>query len=89
MRNIPTYTIHFPEHQVTTEPNYQAIGVIVDDELKKHFMGQMVGLRALGSGEHPGESIDGLVEIIKRDGFVFRDPKSKAEALLGIVKIAE
>jgi len=68
MRNIPIYTINLTEYQVTTKPDYKAIGVFVDNELKKHFMGQMVGLRALGSQEHPGKSIDDLVEIIKRDG---------------------
>lgn len=68
MSNISTYTIHLPEYQVTTKPDYKTIGAFVDNELKKHFMGQMVGLRALGSQEHPGKSVDDLVEIIKRDG---------------------
>ena len=75
MRNIPTYTIHLPEYQVTTQPDYKAIGAFVDDELKKHFMGQMVGLRALGSQEHQGKSIDELVEIIKHDGTDRYDPE--------------
>ena len=75
MRNIPTYTIHLPEYQVTTQPDYKAIGVFVDNELKKHFMGQMVGLRALGSQEHPNKSIDELIEMIKRDGTDRYDPE--------------
>jgi len=68
MPNIPTYTLHLPAYQVAAKPDYKVIGAFVDDELKKHFMGQMVGLRALGSQEHPGKSINELVEIIKRDG---------------------
>lgn len=75
MSNIAVYTVHLPGYQVTTKPDYKAIGIIVDDELKKHFTGQMVGLRALGSQEHPGKSIDDLVEIIKRDGTDRYDPE--------------
>lgn len=79
MPNIPTYTIHLPEYQVTTKPDYKALGRIVDDKLKKYFMGQMVGLRALGSQEHPGKSIDELVEIIKRDGTDRYDPERSGD----------
>ena len=68
MNKAPVITIHLPQYQVVTEPDYRALGRIVDDELKKHFMGQMVGLRALGSQEHPDKSLEDLIEIIKRDG---------------------
>lgn len=61
-------TVNVPSYQITTRPNYKAIGKIVDGELRKHFMGQTIGLRALGSQEHPGKSIDELIEIIKQDG---------------------
>ena len=79
MRNIPTYTIYLPEYQVITKPNYKTIGKIVDAELKKHFVGQTVGLRALGSQEHPGKSIDELIEIIKRDGTDRYDPERNGD----------
>jgi hypothetical protein len=67
-------SVNLSEYQVATKPDYQAVGAIVDAELKKHFMGQMVGLRALGSREHLGKTIDELVEIIKRDGTDRYDP---------------
>ncbi len=79
MSNIPVYTVHLPEYQVTTKPDYKANGVFVDNELRKHFMGQMVGLRALGSQEHPGKTIDDLVEIIKRDGTDKYDPERNGD----------
>ena len=75
MSNILVYTVRLLQYQVATKLDYKAIGIIVDDELKKHFMGQMVGLRALGSQEHPGKSIDELVEIIKRDDTDRYDPE--------------
>lgn len=79
MPNIPVYTIRLPEYQVNTRPDYKALGKVVDDELKKHFMGQMVGLRALGSQEHPGKSIDELIEIIQRDGTDRYDPERSGD----------
>lgn len=75
MSNVPVYTIHLPEYQVTIRPDYKTLGKVIDVELKKHFMGQTVGLRAIGSQEHPGKSIDDLVGIIKRDGTDRYDPK--------------
>lgn len=75
MSKVPIINVHLPEYQVTNQPDYKAIGAFVDAELKKHFMGQMVGLRALGSQEHPDKTIDDLVEIIKRDGTDRYDPE--------------
>lgn len=60
--------ISLPEYQITSEPDHEAIGKIVDDELRKHFMGRSIVARGIGSSEHPGKTIDELVEIIKRDG---------------------
>lgn len=63
-----------PEYQVGTEPDYKAIGKIVDDELRKHFMARPIVARGIGSSEHPDKTIDDLVEIIKRDGTDRYDP---------------
>jgi hypothetical protein len=71
---IPVYSLMLPQYQVDTKPDHKAIGKAVDDELRKHFMGQMVGLRAIGSQEHPGKSIDELIGIIKRNGTDRYDP---------------
>jgi hypothetical protein len=79
MPSIPVYPVHLPEYQVATKPDYRTLGKTVDDELRKHFMGQMVGLRALGSQEHADKSIDDLVEIIKRDGTDRYDPKRNGD----------
>ena len=75
----PIITVKLPQYQVSSVPDYKAIGKNVDAELKKHFMSQMVGLRALGSQEHPGKSLDELVEIIKRDGTDRYDPKRNGD----------
>lgn len=71
---IQTLEITIPDYQVDTEPDHKTIGKMVDDELRKHFMGQMVGLRAIGSQEHRGKSVDELIEIIKQGGTDHYDP---------------
>lgn len=72
--STPVFTLTVPDYQVTSEPDYMAIGKVVDDELRKHFMGRTIVARGIGSSEHPGKTIDELVEIIKRDGSDRYDP---------------
>ena len=71
---IPVYTVKIPNYTVDAEPDHRAIGEVVDDALRQHCMGQMVGLRGLGSQEHPGKTVDELVKIIRRDGTDRYDP---------------
>lgn len=71
----PVFTVHLPEYQVHTEPNHKLVGKVVDDCLKEHFLGQVVVVRGLSSGEHPDKSADELIEIIKRSGTDRYDPK--------------
>lgn len=74
LKNTPVFTVHLPEYTVDAEPEHGVVGKIVDDEIKKHFLGQSILLRGLASVEHPGKSIDELIEIIKRDGTDRYDP---------------
>jgi len=76
---VKVFTVYAPDYRIDIQPDYKAVGAIIDTELKKHFVGQMVGLRALGSQEHPGKTIDDLVEIIKRDGTDRYDPKRNGD----------
>lgn len=75
LKNIPIFTVHLPEYKVDDEPEHEEIGKVVDDEIKKHFMGQTILIRALGSMEHSGKSIDEMVEIIKTTGTDRYDPE--------------
>jgi len=71
---IPVYVIYVPEYSVTSEPDYKTIGKIVDDELRKHFMGCTIVARGIGSSEHPGKTVDELIEIIRYTGTDRYDP---------------
>lgn len=64
----PIITIELPEYQTNTTPDHVALGKIVDAELKSNFMGKTVVARGIGSSEHPGKTVDELVEVIQRDG---------------------
>jgi hypothetical protein len=76
---VKVCSVHIPGYRIDTQPDYKTVGAIVDAELKEHFMGQIIGLRALGSQEHPGKTIDDLVEIIKLDGTDRYDPKRNGD----------
>lgn len=67
-------SVTIPGYRVDVEPDYKAIGKVVDDELREHFMGQMVGLRAIGSQEHPNKTVDELADIIRDTGTDRYDP---------------
>lgn len=65
---IPVYTIDIPQYQVATKPDDKAIGKIVDDEIKKHFMGRSILVRGIASSEHIGKSVDMIIDIISKTG---------------------
>ncbi len=73
--DLKVYAVHLPAYQVTAQPDHKALGKIVDTELKKHFLGKTIVARGIGSSEHPGKSIDELIEIIRREGTDRYDPK--------------
>lgn len=68
MADFSVFTIHLPQYQVNIEPDHAALGKIVDEEIRKHFMEQSILIRGVASSEHPGKSIDELIEIIKQTG---------------------
>lgn len=74
MTTAPVLTVHVPTYRVDSEPDHRAIGAVVDDELRRHFMGRTVVARGIGSRSHPGKTVDELVEIIGRDGTDRYDP---------------
>lgn len=78
-RHMFIFTVDLPEYQVDAEPDYRAVGRKVDDEIRKHFMGRTVVVRGVGASEHPGKTVDGLIEIIKTLGTDRYDPARKGD----------
>ena len=77
--DAPIFTLHLPQYQIATEPDHRTVGKIVDDEIRRHFAGRTIVARGIGSSEHPGETIDELVEVIKRDGTDRYDANRKGD----------
>ena len=71
--------VDLPAYQVGSEPNHTIFGKTVDDELRRHFMGQTVVVRGIASADHPGKTVDELVEVIKRDGTDRYDPARQGD----------
>lgn len=67
-------SVNLPDYRVDAEPDYKAVGRVVDDELKKQFMGRTIVVRGIGSQKHPGKSVEELVEIIQQLGTDRYDP---------------
>ncbi|MGW5361765.1 hypothetical protein [Actinopolymorpha pittospori] len=72
-----TFDIDACQYRVDTEPDHRAIGAVVDAEIKRYFMGRTVVVRGIGSQDHPGRTVDELVEIIRRYGTDRYDPTRK------------
>ena len=49
-------------------PDFEAISKPVKNYLRSQFMNERIGLRMLGSGEHPNKTVDDLIEIIRQKG---------------------
>lgn len=67
----PTASWHgvpVPKAYEERKPDFAAIGAKIDRSLIRHFAGRSVAVRALGSQEHKGMTVDALIATIKRLG---------------------
>lgn len=63
-----------PEYTVSSEPQYLSIGNKVDRGIEANFPDGKYLLRAIGLDDHPGVSLEDLVEIVLRTGTDKYDP---------------
>jgi len=70
---IPVYEISISSR------NLEEINEKIDVEIKKHFIGQRICIRVLGSEIHKGKTIDELIGIIINTGTDRYDPLIKSE----------
>lgn len=71
--------IDLPQYDIQQAPDADAIGKIVDDEIKKNFLGKSIVVRGIASSEHPDKSIDELIEIISKIGTDKYNPERKGD----------
>lgn len=68
-------TINIPTYSVETEPDHQTIGSLVDEAIKRDFMGSTIIARGISMSAHPDKNIDELVGIIESTGTDRYDPE--------------
>lgn len=71
--------VDLPEYKANVKPDYLAVGPKLDEVLEKHFMGQDIVLRCMGSQDHPGKTLDELADIIMRTGTDKYDPAREGQ----------
>lgn len=71
--------IDLPQYSIKQEPDADAIGKIVDDEIRKQFLGRSIVVRGVASSEHTNKTTDELIEIIKKTGTDRYDPNRKGD----------
>lgn len=69
--------ISVPEYDIDKKPAYLKIGKKVDKVIEENFPDGKYLLRAVGSGEHPGVSLDTLARIVLDLGTDKYDPDRK------------
>lgn len=60
--------VSLPFHEPGKTPDHVAVGKQLDALIKQHFMGKKVVVRLIGSQDHPGLSLDDLVDKIVTSG---------------------
>ena len=66
--------ISAPEYTIDARPDYMAVGTRVDRVIGASFEDGQYVVRAIGSSDHPGKSLDEVVEIILALGTDKYDP---------------
>ncbi len=72
--SIPIFKLNIPEYKVDSQPDFAKIGTQIDKTIIDEFLGQKLVIRCLGSQNHPGKTLDELVDIILKLGTDRYDP---------------
>jgi hypothetical protein len=75
----PWHSVQIPKVFLENAPDFGNIGSQIDVCFKREFMGRHVAVRAIGSQEHQGRSLDELVEICDQLGHDRYDKERKGE----------
>lgn len=78
--------ISFPMQNISTPPDHERIGAILDDIIKKHFTGKRVIIRCIGSQDHPDKNVDELAELIVQLGTDKYDDSRKGVGYANFLK---
>jgi hypothetical protein len=60
--------VKIPGHTSGKVPDHKTVGKLLDEVIKKHFMGKTVIVRCVGSQDHPGLTLTELTDAILSSG---------------------
>lgn len=77
--SVPIFELRLPDYSIDTEPNDKALGKQLDDEIRKHFLGQSILVRGVASSEHKDKTQHELIALIQQLGTDRYDPDRKGD----------
>lgn len=75
---IRVVSFSIPEYKIDTEPDFQNIGMRVDNLIGKEFGDGQIAIRCIGSMDHPPLTLDKLIQNIIESGTDRYDPARKS-----------
>jgi len=66
--------IDLPGYDVKEKPDWESLGEKIDVAIRKNFSGR-IAVRCLGVKDHPGKTVDEMIELIRQLGTDRYDPK--------------
>jgi hypothetical protein len=76
-QKIPVYEFPLPEYTVSSKPDYKAVGGKIEQKIQEIFPDRPTIMRCITIDDHPGKSLDELVQIILKLGHDRYDPQRK------------
>lgn len=67
------------KYEPNKAPDYNAVGEQINEHLRKHFKGQKVVLHTISKEDHPGKSIEDVLEHLLKHGTDKPEEKSKGK----------
>lgn len=72
---IPVYEISLPEYTAEREPDYTRVGLKLDRVVETHLPDRKMAIRGIGLIDHPGWSLNALVQMVLERGADRYDPE--------------
>jgi hypothetical protein len=72
--------VDLPEYNIESEPDYDTLGLVVDQKIEEHLPDGKYIVRAIGSSDHPQLTREELIEKITELGTDKYDPNRTAVA---------
>ena len=61
--------VNLPDYTIASPPDENSLGAVLDEVLIEHFLDRKVVIRGVASSEHPGLSVDELINVAKTTGW--------------------